>query len=133
MKEKRDLSFLTGVCALAIALVLFIVRLAGGPALSTVARIALTLSFVAVVAFGLALIFDEMDERMPMLPAYPCKYRRLKAKTVRQLRKLKGEGKLTQNEIQKKKGAFLVHARKCGISPAQAKDDFELEIRRRVL
>lgn len=133
MKEKRDLMLLLGISCFGIALILLIVRIAGGVALWSAGKAAVMVSLMSVAFLTLAVIFDELANRKPMIRAYPCRYRRLKTKTVRKLRKLKAEGKLTQNEIQKKKGAFLVIARKCGVDQEQARDDFELEIRRRVL
>ena len=132
MKEKRDFMLLAGIVSFCIALILLIVRLAEGAALWSAGLVSAVLSLISVAFLTLAVIFDELANRKPMIRAYPCRYRRLKTKTVRKLRKLKAEGKLTQNEIQKKKGAFLVIARKCGVDQEQARDDFELEIRRRV-
>ena len=129
MKEKRDFMLLAGIVSFCIALILLIVRLAEGAALWSAGLVSAVLSLISVAFLTLAVIFDELANRKSMVQAYPFRYRRLKTKTVR---KLKAEGKLTQNEIQKKKGAFLVIARKCGVDQEQARDDFELEIRRRV-
>lgn len=133
MKEKRDLAFLVGVCSVAISTIFLTLRLAGGAALWIAGRLALIFALVGLAFVGLAAIFDEISERRPMVEAYPWRYYRLKVKTVRKLRKLKEEGKLTQNEIQKQKGAFLVIARKCGVNQEKARDDFELKIRKAVM
>ena len=132
MREKRDFVLLAGIVSFGIALILLIVRLAGGVALWSAGLVSAVLSLISVAFLTLAVIFDELANRKSMVQAYPFRYRRLKTKTVRKLRKLKAEGKLTQNELQRKKGAFLVIARKCGVDQEQARDDFELEIRRRV-
>ena len=132
MREKRDFVLLLGIVSFGIALILLLVRIAGGVALWSAGLVSAVLSLISVAFLTLAVIFDELANRKPMIRAYPCRYRRLKTKTVRKLRKLKAEGNLNQNEIQKSKGAFLVIARKCGVDQEQARDDFELEIRRRV-
>lgn len=132
MKEKRDFVLLLGIVSFGIALILLLVRIAGGAALWSAGLVSAVLSLISVAFLTLAVIYDELANRKSMVRAYPYRYRRLQRKTVRKLRKLKAEGKLNQNEIQKSKGAFLVIARKCGVDQEQARDDFELEIRRRV-
>ena len=133
MKEKSDLAFLVGVCSVVISTIFLALWLAGGAALWIAGRLALVFALVGLAFVGLAAIFDEISERKPMVEAYPWRYYRLKVKTIRKLRKLKEEGKLTQNEIQKRKGAFLVFARKCGVDQEKARDDFELKIRKAVM
>ena len=130
--EHRDAFALASVASIAISVIFLVVRLAGGIAYWAAGCINLLFAVMAFVFAVFAWGCDYLSTRKPMIRTSSTRYQRLKRKTVRSLRKLKAEGKLTQNEIQKKKGAFLVIARKCGVDQEQARDDFELEIRRRV-
>lgn len=133
MKERRDMSILASWLSTAIALIFMLIRLAGGAALWAAGRLALLFALMSAVFLALAFIFDYLSQRKPPVRAFPWRYMRLKSRTAQKLARLKAEGRLTQSEIHRQKGAFLVIARKCGVDQEKARDDFELKIRKAVM
>lgn len=130
--EHRDAFALASVASIAVSVIFLVVRLAGGIAYWTAGCINLLFAVMAFVFAVFAWGCDYLSTRKPMIRTASTRYQRLKRKTVRNLRKLKCQGKLTQGELRRSKGAFLVMAKKFGVDQEQARDDFEQEIRRRV-
>ncbi len=134
MNEKRDVCLVCAIICDAIAIIFLLIRLGGGPALWLAGWVALGFFLLAGVFVIAVLVYDYREVKNPLFGWSPDrKYNNLKSRTARSLRKKKAEDGLTQNDIQKAKAAFIVSAQRLDIDPVKAQDDFEMEIRKRVM
>lgn len=121
MNERRHGIMLTGIVALAIALIFLIIRAAEGSAVWSAGMIGLTLASVSAVCFGIVIALDEMEKRPWKSGVVNYRYLKLKKSTRKVLLEFRGAEDVIRNQKQR----FLSKAEDFGVDLTIADDDFE--------
>lgn len=121
MNERRHGIMLTGIVALAIALIFLIIRAAEGSAVWPAGMIGLALASVSAVCFGIVIALDEMEKRPWKSGVVNYRYLKLKKSTRKVLLEFRGAEDVIRNQKQR----FLSKAEDFGVDLTIADDDFE--------
>lgn len=121
MNERRHGIMLTGIVALAIALIFLIIRATEGSAVWPAGMIGLALDSVSAVCFGIVIALDEMEKRPWKSGVVNYRYLKLKKSTRKVLLEFRGAEDVIRNQKQR----FLSKAEDFGVDLTIADDDFE--------